>query len=134
MNKRSSDGSYERLMRQAIATGRAGTHTGRGNTASSDNALSFMKWANLLIDREGDDANPPPTGRSRRMGISGKGREPKPAPVIRTLKHQLRFGEGPEALVLEVHTNPNMAGMAMRKPTRRKTSAGFLMVIDGGKC
>ncbi len=93
MNRRSSDGSYERLMRKAIANGMGGNPTGRGNTASSGNALSFMGWANAQIDREGEDAHSPPTGRSRRMGMGMKNegkatlpRDPSPAhgrPVLR---------------------------------------------------
>lgn len=76
------------LVRQGLANGRAVTLAERGNTASSESALSFMEWANLLLDREGDDANSPPTGRSRRMGNGGKGRGALKAPPVWHLEEQ----------------------------------------------
>lgn len=32
-----------------------------------------------------------------------------------------------------VHTNPAMSNMPMRKTAKRRTSAAFLMVIEGGR-
>lgn len=80
-----------------------------------------------------------PAGRegNQPMGNSGKGREPiEPAPVSDMQKRPHRLDGGTRHAnhgTLRLIVNPNMSGMPMRKATERRTSAAFLMCIDGGK-
>lgn len=89
-------------------------------------------------DREGAQPHHQPTGEggaNRSMGNSGKGRQPKPAPV-----RQEFFGVAKPGFAFPyvVHTNHAMSGMPMRQTThspRAIASRGVvsLMVITGGK-
>lgn len=132
-----NQGIYELLMRQAISARRTAIRPRRMNKSarrSHDGAAGEV----VADSREGGSSYPPTAGGGVPPMRMGKGREPKPAPVIRTLKHQLRFGEGPEALVLEVHTNPNLSntpkhGLAHAPRVSPLGASPCLRVIQGGR-
>lgn len=129
MNKRSSTRLYNRLMRQAIATGRAGTHTGRGNTASSDNALSFMGWANALADREeeADKVHSPTVGGGiRPMRIRGKSAEAE-APASNQ-----PWREAGDPSMARSHPVLTLVSSRQRVARRNTSATPCLVLIMGG--
>lgn len=111
----------EMLVRQGIEAGRAG-NTGRHGIDAGERDQTA---AHPAIGRR-------PGGQTGPMGISGKGREADPAPVVDKRKHPHRPMRGAQIVgtTLRLIINPNMSGMPM---TKRAKQTPFLICIEGGR-
>ena len=131
-----SEGIYGLLVSQGLANAKpvgAGKVRGiKGPGAASDGARGGVE-ADAL---QGGTEHPPigrPGGARQPMGISGKGREANPAPVVDMQKRhtvQERGTTVSENLALRLIVNPNMSGMPMRKGA---VKTPFLICIEGGR-